>query len=66
MDFELPEEHQLAYESALRFAQDEISPHNAEIERTDDFRPGSGNVSPNRATQESPSPKSMVAAAAIS
>ena len=37
MDFELPEEHQLAYESALAFAREEIKPHNAEIERTDDF-----------------------------
>ncbi|HEX4715324.1 MAG TPA: acyl-CoA dehydrogenase family protein, partial [Ktedonobacteraceae bacterium] len=37
MDFELPEEHQLAYASALAFAQSEVSPHNAEIERTDDF-----------------------------
>jgi isovaleryl-CoA dehydrogenase len=39
MDFELPEEHQLAYESAFAFARDEIKPHNAEIERTDDFPP---------------------------
>lgn len=39
MDFELPEEHQLAYESAYAFAQDEIKPHNAEIERTDEFPP---------------------------
>jgi isovaleryl-CoA dehydrogenase len=39
MDFELPEEHQLAYESAFNFAQGEIRPHNAEIERTDDFPP---------------------------
>src|SRR5947199_3942602 len=39
MDFELPVEHQLAYESAYAFAQDEIRPHNAEIERTDDFPP---------------------------
>lgn len=39
MDFELPEEHRLAYESALAFAQDEIRPHNAEIERNDDFPP---------------------------
>ena len=31
MDFELPEEHQLAYESAYAFAQDEIKPHSAEI-----------------------------------
>jgi isovaleryl-CoA dehydrogenase len=37
MDFELHEEHQLAYESAFAFARDEIRPHNAEIERTDDF-----------------------------
>ena len=37
MDFELPEEHQLAYESAFAFARDEIRPHNEEIERTDDF-----------------------------
>ncbi len=37
MDFELSEEHQLAYESAFTFARDEIRPHNAEIERTDDF-----------------------------
>src|SRR2546421_10916740 len=37
MDFELPEEHQLAYESAFAFARDEIRPHNAEIERSDDF-----------------------------
>src|SRR5579875_3760326 len=39
MDFELPEEHRLAYESALAFAQNEIRPHNAEIERSDDFPP---------------------------
>src|SRR5947199_5858184 len=39
MDFELPVEHQIAYESAYAFAQDEIRPHNAEIERTDDFPP---------------------------
>ena len=39
MDFDLPEEHQLAYESAYAFAQSEIAPHNAEIERTDDFPP---------------------------
>lgn len=39
MDFELPEEHQLAYESAFAFARDEIRPHNAEIERSDDFPP---------------------------
>lgn len=37
MDFELPEEHQLAYESAFAFARDEIRPHNNEIESTDDF-----------------------------
>src|SRR5438094_8341294 len=37
MDFELPEEHQLAYESAFAFARDEIRPHNTEIERSDDF-----------------------------
>ncbi len=39
MDFDLPEEHQLAYESAYAFAQEEIRPHNAEIERSDDFPP---------------------------
>lgn len=39
MDFELPEEHQFAYESAFAFAQDEIRPHNAEIESSDDFPP---------------------------
>ncbi len=39
MDFELPVEHQLAYESAFNFARDEIRPYNAEIERTDDFPP---------------------------
>ncbi len=39
MDFELPEEHQLAYESAFAFARDEIRPQNSEIERTDDFPP---------------------------
>ena len=39
MDFELPVEHQLAYESAVNFARDEIRPHNAESERTDDFPP---------------------------
>ncbi|HZS78979.1 MAG TPA: acyl-CoA dehydrogenase family protein [Ktedonobacteraceae bacterium] len=39
MDFELPEEHRLAYESAYNFAQEEIRPHNEEIERTDDFPP---------------------------
>jgi isovaleryl-CoA dehydrogenase len=37
MDFELSLEHQLAYESAFNFARDEIRPHNAEFERTDDF-----------------------------
>lgn len=37
MDFELSEEHQLAYESALAFAREMIKPHNAEIERSDDF-----------------------------
>ncbi len=39
MDFELPEEHQLAYESAFAFARDEVRPHNAEIERDDEFPP---------------------------
>jgi len=39
MDFELPEEYQLAYESAFDFGQKEIRPHNAEIERSDDFPP---------------------------
>jgi isovaleryl-CoA dehydrogenase len=39
MDFELPEEYQLAYESAFEFGQKEIKPHNAEIERSDDFPP---------------------------
>jgi isovaleryl-CoA dehydrogenase len=39
MDFELPVEHQIAYESAYNFARDEIRPHNAEIERTDEFPP---------------------------
>ena len=39
MDFELPVEHQLAYESAFNFARDEIRPHNAEIEHTDEFPP---------------------------
>ncbi|HEY1352345.1 MAG TPA: acyl-CoA dehydrogenase family protein [Ktedonobacteraceae bacterium] len=39
MDFELPEEHQLAYESALAFALSEIAPHSAQIERSDDFPP---------------------------
>src|SRR5438477_7860267 len=37
MNFELPEEHQLAYESAFAFAHDEVRPHNDEIERSDDF-----------------------------
>lgn len=37
MDFELPEEHQMAYQSAFEFARDEIRPHNEEIERSDDF-----------------------------
>src|SRR6202049_1511150 len=37
MDFELPEEHQLAYESGFAFARDEIRQNNAEIERSDDF-----------------------------
>ena len=39
MDFELSEEHQLAYQSAFEFGQKEIKPHNAEIERSDDFPP---------------------------
>lgn len=39
MDYELPEEYQLAYQSAFEFGQKEIRPHNAEIERTDDFPP---------------------------
>ncbi len=39
MDFELPEEYQFAYQSAFDFGQKEIRPHNAEIERTDDFPP---------------------------
>src|SRR5258707_12563685 len=39
MDFELPLEHQIAYESAFAFARDEIKPYNDEIERTDDFPP---------------------------
>src|SRR5260221_6756770 len=39
MDFELPFEHQIAYESAFAFARDEIKPYNDEIERTDDFPP---------------------------
>ncbi|MBV9231812.1 MAG: acyl-CoA dehydrogenase family protein, partial [Chloroflexi bacterium] len=37
MDFELPEEHQLAYQSAFEFGRDEIRPHNTEIENSDDF-----------------------------
>ncbi|WP_052887917.1 acyl-CoA dehydrogenase family protein [Thermogemmatispora carboxidivorans] len=37
MDFELPEEHRLAYESALQFALREIKPLTAELERSDDF-----------------------------
>ena len=37
MDFELSEEHRAAYQSAFDFARDEIRPHNAEIERSDDF-----------------------------
>jgi isovaleryl-CoA dehydrogenase len=37
MDFDLPEEHQLAYESAFAFGQEVIWPHNDEIERSDDF-----------------------------
>src|SRR3989442_4589652 len=37
MEFVLPEEHHLAYESAFAVARDAIRPHNAEIERTDDF-----------------------------
>jgi isovaleryl-CoA dehydrogenase len=39
MDFELPEEHQLAYASALAFAMSEIAPHSVEIERSDEFPP---------------------------
>src|SRR5260221_7128850 len=39
MDFDLPLEHQIAYESAFAFARDEIKPYNDEIERTDDFPP---------------------------
>lgn len=39
MDFELSDEHQMAYESALAFAQSEIRPHNPEIESTDEFPP---------------------------
>ncbi|HVB73059.1 MAG TPA: acyl-CoA dehydrogenase family protein [Ktedonobacteraceae bacterium] len=37
MDFELSEEHQLAYQSACDFAHKEIKPHTAELERSDDF-----------------------------
>lgn len=37
MDFELPEEHQMAYHSALEFGRNEIRPHNAEIESRDEF-----------------------------
>src|SRR5260370_38901264 len=37
MDFEPPEEHQHAYESALDLARVEIRPQNSEIERTDEF-----------------------------
>ncbi|MGB8344352.1 MAG: acyl-CoA dehydrogenase family protein [Ktedonobacteraceae bacterium] len=37
MDFELPEEHKLAYESALAFALEVIRPHSDEFEREDDF-----------------------------
>lgn len=37
MDFELPEEHRLAYESALAFALEVIRPHSDEFEREDDF-----------------------------
>src|SRR5256886_11217362 len=40
MDFELSEEHQLAYESALGFGQKEIRPHIAEMERDDAFPAG--------------------------
>ena len=40
MDFELSEEHQLAYESALAFGQKEIRPHIAEMERDDAFPAG--------------------------
>ncbi len=39
MDFELSEEYQLAYQSAFEFGQKEVKPHNAEIERSDDFPP---------------------------
>ncbi|BCL84650.1 isovaleryl-CoA dehydrogenase [Ktedonobacteria bacterium brp13] len=37
MDHITPEEYQLAYESVYEFAQKEIRPHNAEIERSDEF-----------------------------
>src|SRR5437667_10402624 len=37
MEHNIPEEYQLAYVSAYEFAQKYIRPHNAEIERTDDF-----------------------------
>jgi isovaleryl-CoA dehydrogenase len=40
MDFELSEEHQLAYESALTFGQKEIRPHIAAMERDDAFPAG--------------------------
>ena len=40
MDFELSEEHQLAYESALGFGQKEIRPRIAEMERDDAFPAG--------------------------
>ena len=66
MDFELPEEHQLAYESALAFALSEIAPHNTEIERSDEFPPGSGNAWPSKATPALLSRRSTAAAAGIS
>ena len=40
MDFELSEEHQFAYESALVFGQKEIRPRIAEMERDDAFPAG--------------------------
>jgi methylmalonyl-CoA mutase N-terminal domain/subunit len=40
MDFELSEEHQFAYESALGFGQNEIRPRIAEMERDDAFPAG--------------------------
>src|SRR6266853_2339753 len=40
MDFELSEEHQFAYESALGFGQKEIRPRIAEMERDDAFPAG--------------------------